>query len=147
LRNPHRLLQDINEAAPRGLSELVSETLIIILLVAALLTILSYTARIIQTKPIFYFARKEVKGKIGALYSNLGPKRHQLHFATFFFARRLFLALALFFVETPVLKIELVALSSFAAIYYCLMNSPYADQVDTGIEIFNESMIIATNYW
>jgi len=57
------------------------------------------------------------------------------------------LALVLFFIETPVLKIELVSLSSFAAIYYCLRNSPYADRVDTKIEIFNESMIIAANYW
>jgi hypothetical protein len=141
------MLQEIVESAPRGLNELVPETLMVILLIAALLAVLGYVARLIQTKPALYFAQKEVKGKIGALYSNLGLESHQLHFATFFFARRLFLALVLFFIETPVLKIELVSLSSFAAIYYCLKNSPYADQVDTKIEIFNESMIIAANYW
>jgi hypothetical protein len=57
------------------------------------------------------------------------------------------LAAALFFVETPVLKVELVTLSSFGAIYYCIMHSPFADRVDTGIEIFNESCIIFANYW
>jgi len=45
------MLQDIIESAPRGLNELVPETLMVILLVTALLAVLGYVARLIQTKP------------------------------------------------------------------------------------------------
>ena len=55
-RNKHRLLEDIDASPPRGLAELVPETLMIILLVAAMLAVAGYVARLIQTKPIKYLA-------------------------------------------------------------------------------------------
>jgi len=75
-RSKHRLLEDIDASPPRGLAELVPETLMIILLIAAMLAVVGYVARLIQTKPIKYFAYGSTKSKISALYSKLGPARH-----------------------------------------------------------------------
>ena len=47
-----------------------------------------------------------------------------LNYATFFLARRLFVAAVFIFVSTIMLKVELIVLTSFATIYYILEYGP-----------------------
>ena len=108
---------------------------------------LVYVARLINMKPASYFGQVDVRNKIGALYLHLGLSRMQLHYATFFFARRLYLVLVLTGTRTPMIKVELISLSCFAAIYYCMEYSPFADSSDTRLEIFNEVCLLVANTW
>lgn len=71
----------------------------------------------------------------------------QLHFTTFFFARRLYLAVVLLCFRSPMIKVELISISCYAAIYYCLCYSPFADQTDNRLEIFNEVCLLVANLW
>jgi len=74
-------------------------------------------------------------------------KRVKLHYATFFYVRRIYLVGVFFLVATPSLKIELISLSCYTAIYYCIAHQPFAQRLDTKIEIFNEACILISNQW
>ena len=69
-----------------------------------------------------------------------------MHFATFFFARRFYAGLVCVTIETLVLKVELITISSYVAIYYCIMCKPFNDRDDNIVEILNEVFLVLANY-
>jgi hypothetical protein len=70
-----------------------------------------------------------------------------MHYATFFFARRFFVGVVCVTVDTIALKVELITLSCYIAIYYCIMYSPFKDRGDNILEIINEVFLVISNYW
>ena len=91
---------------------------------------------------------EDTKKKIGALYSTLRIKtKVQLQYATFFFARRFFAGVVCVIIETIALKVELITISCYIAIYYCMMHSPFKERDDNFIEIINEVFLVLSNYW
>jgi hypothetical protein len=86
---------------------------------------------LIKRNSLEYFQLEETKEKVGALYKNFDTNsKPALYYASFFLARRFFVAAVFVFVETIALKIELIVLSCFLALYYLIMYSPYQDPLD-----------------
>jgi len=69
-----------------------------------------------------------------------------MHFATFFFARRFFAGFVCVTIETLVIKVELITISCYIAIYYCIMFKPFKDRDENVIEILNEVFLVLANY-
>jgi hypothetical protein len=59
----------------------------------------------------------------------------------------MFVAAVFVFVETIVLKVELIVLSCFVALYYLIKYSPYQNPIDLKIEILNETGLLLANVW
>jgi len=124
------------------------DTVQVFVFTAGLTFVIVKVAMVIEKNDKHYFRSENAKKRLGALYSKLetSPKA-KLHFATFFFIRRLLVAAVLIFGYTSFIKVELIGIISFAAIYYLIVYSPFVDPFDKKIEILNETCIIICNYW
>ena len=71
-----------------------------------LILVLVFVIRLLTKNTKKYFEEDETKKKIGALYKDLKTEsRFTINYASFFFARRLFVAAVFVLVETVALKV------------------------------------------
>ena len=71
-----------------------------------LILVLVFVIRMLTKNTKKYFEEDETKKKIGALYKDLKTEsRFTINYASFFFARRLFVAAVFVLVETVALKV------------------------------------------
>ena len=71
-----------------------------------LILVLVFVIRMLTKNTKKYFEEEQTKKKIGALYKDLKTEsRFTINYASFFFARRLFVAAVFVLVETVALKV------------------------------------------
>ena len=94
------------------------------------------------------FASKTAKDKAGSLYANLDFRRKvAIHYATFYYVRRLVVALLLCFMPLFCLKVHSISITCYVAIYYLLVYKPFELKVDNRIELTNEICFLVINEW
>jgi hypothetical protein len=138
----------LSEEEPIQKRNLVMNSFISIFLASGLIATFALITRLIKCNHLEYFELEATKEKVGALYKSFDTSsKPALYYASFFLARRFFVAAVFVFVETIALKVEFIVLSCFLALYYLITYSPYKDPLDKKIEMMNEIGLLLANVW
>ena len=141
----HRMLKETESLKVRTL---VQNTLMWVSFFSLLVAMLVIVTRMIKKNTLEHFQLEETKQRVGALYTNFSTEsKPSLFYATFFLARRLFVAAVFVFVQTIALKVELISFSCFVSLSYLIEYKPFKDDLDNKIEIMNEIGLLLANIW
>ena len=96
-----------------------------------LIFVLVFVIRLLTKNTHQYFEKAETKDKMGALYKDLKTDtKFTINYASFYLARRLFIAAVFVLVHTIALKVQLISLTCWIALGYLKVYQPYIDPVD-----------------